>query len=105
VVLHIQASRRIVVSHDLVHTLAVLGVRIGLKAGADALVGCAERLPAVLAHIVAAGRDAEVHTIAIANDRVHAQTAIARCPLARVFVVADARHRLPRVAAIMAPEE
>ena len=48
---------------DLVYALAELGVRIGLEAGADAPVGGREGLAAVLAQVVAAGRDAEVDAI------------------------------------------
>src|SRR5437773_10355811 len=54
---------------------------------------------------MATGRDAEVHAIPIANDGVHAEPAVARRPLARVLVVADAGHHLPRIAAVLAPEQ
>ncbi len=53
-------------------------------------IGGPEYLAAILAQIVAAGRDAEVDAIPIANDRVHAHPAGTRLPLARVFMVADA---------------
>jgi hypothetical protein len=63
VVLHVEPAGRVLVAGDLVHALAELGVRIGHEAGADALVRGLERLPAVLAQVVAAGRDAEVHAL------------------------------------------
>src|ERR1019366_7815901 len=55
--------------------------------------------------VVPAGRDSDVDAIAIADDGVHAEPARARLPLARVLVVADARHHLPRIAAVVALEE
>src|SRR5688500_14581371 len=54
---------------------------------------------------MAARRDAEMHAIPVANDRVHAEPAVAGLPLARVLVVADAGHQVPRIAAVMAPEQ
>ncbi len=105
VVLHVEPAGRVLVAGDLVHALAELGVGIGREAGADALVGRREGLAAVLAQVVAAGRDAEVHAVAVAQDRVHAEPAVARLPLARVLVVADARDHLPGIAAVAAPEE
>src|SRR5919201_2035262 len=99
VVLHVEASGCVVVPGDLVHALSVLGIGIGREAGADALIGRPERFAAVLAQIVAASRDTEVHPISVANDRVHAEATVAGLPLARVLVVADAGHDLPRVAA------
>src|SRR5438445_2019525 len=54
---------------------------------------------------MAAGRDAEVHAIPIANDGMHTEAAVAWRPLARVLVVADAGHHLPRIAAVLAPEQ
>src|ERR1044072_152031 len=104
VVLHIEAAGRIVVARDLVHALTELGIGIGSEAGADALIGRLERLAAILAQIMAAGRDAEVHAIPVANNRMHAHAAGARLPFARVLVIADARHHLPGIAAVMAPE-
>ena len=41
-----------------------------------------------------------MHAIAVAQDRVHAEPAVARLPLARVLVVADARDHLPGIAAV-----
>jgi hypothetical protein len=104
-VLHVEPPGRVVVPRDLVHTLAELGIGIGCEAGADALIGRPERFATVLAHIMAAGRDAEVHAIPVTNDRVHAESAVAGLPLARVLVVADARHHVPRIAAVIAPEQ
>src|SRR2546427_798577 len=77
----------------------------GRAAGADTLIGRPECFAAVLAQIVAAGRDAEMDAIPVANDRVHAEPAIAGVPLARVLVVADAGYHFPRIAAILAPEQ
>jgi hypothetical protein len=105
VVLHVEAAGRVVVPRDLVHALAELGIGIGREPGADTLIGRLERFATVLAQIVAAGRDAEVHAIPVANDRVHAEPAVAGLPLARVLVVADALHHVPRIAAVMAPEQ
>ena len=47
------------------------------EASADALIGRPECFAAVLAQIVAAGRDAEVHVISVADDGVHAEPAVA----------------------------
>ena len=63
-----------------------------------------KRLAAVVAQVMAASRDAEMHAVAVAEDRVHAETAVARMPFACVLVIADPRDHLPRVAAIAAPE-
>ena len=54
---------------------------------------------------MAAGRDAEMHTVPVAQDRVHAKSAVAGLPLASVFVVADARNQFPGIAAVAAPEQ
>src|ERR1041384_1617476 len=105
VVLHIEPARCGIMARDLVYALAELRIRVWLKAGADAGVRRVERLPAVFAEIVPARRDAEMHAIAVADDRVHAEPAGARLPLARVLVVADAGHDLPRIAAVEALEE
>ena len=95
VVLHVEPARGVLMASDLVHALAELGVGIGREAGADALVGGLEGLAAVLREVVPAGRDTEVHAIAVAQDRVHAQSAITGLPLARVLVVADALDHFP----------
>ena len=105
VVLHVEPAGRVLVAGDLVHALAELGIGIGREAGADALVRRREGRAAVLAQVVAAGRDAEVHAIPVAQDRVHAEPAVPRLPLAGVLVVADARNHLPGIAAVAAPEE
>src|SRR5438093_8271136 len=104
-VLHVEPPRCGLMPRDLVHALAELWIRIGREPGTDALIGRCERFATVLAQIVAAGRDAEVHSTAVSNDRVHAEPAVARLPLARVLVIADAGHDLPRIAAVMAPEQ
>src|SRR5205085_9302479 len=103
-VLYVEAARRLFVPRDLVHALAELGIRIGREPSANPLIGRRERVAAIFAEIVTARRNPEVHAIPVANDRVHAQAAAARFPLARALVIADARHHLPRIAAIMAPE-
>src|SRR5438552_9944000 len=90
---------------DLVHALAPFRVRVGREADADPLVGGCARLPAVLAQVVPAGRDAEVQVLTVAQDGVQAETAGARLPLARVLVVGDAGDHLPRIAAVPAAEE
>src|SRR5439155_737513 len=105
VVLDVEPAGRVVVPRDLVHALTELGIGIGCEAGADALIGRPERFAAVLAQIVAAGRDAEVHAAPVANDRVHAEPAVAGLPLARVRMVADGGHHVPRIAAVTAPEQ
>ena len=46
-----------------------------------------------------------MHALAVADDRVHAQPSGARLPLARVFVIADAGHHLPRIPAIVTFEQ
>src|SRR5262249_50248973 len=80
-------------------------IRIRIEAGADALIRRRERLAAVFAQIVTTGRNTEMYATAVANDRVHAESATARRPLAGVIVVADPGHDLPRVAAVAAPEQ
>jgi hypothetical protein len=104
-VLHVEPAGRIFVPRDLVHALTVLGIGIGRETGADTLIGCPERLGRVLAQIVAASRDPEVHPIPVANDRVQAEPAGAGLPLARVLVDINAGYQLPRIAAVMAPEQ
>jgi hypothetical protein len=99
------AGRAFRVGGDLVDALPELGVGVGREPRADALVGRPEGHAAVLAQVVAAGRDAQVHPVPVAQDRVHAQPAVAGLPLAGVLVVADARHHLPGVAAVGAPEQ
>ena len=46
-----------------------------------------------------------MHAIAVADDRVQTQSAVAGLPLARVFMVADAIDHLPRVPAITAVKQ
>src|SRR5260370_42237603 len=55
--------------------------------------------------MVAAGRAAGMHAMAVANDRMHAKPAVAGTPLARVLVVADAGRHFPGIAAVAAPEQ
>src|SRR5262245_31792070 len=95
VVLHVEPAGSGVVTRDLVHALPELGIGIGRKAGTNALIGRPERVAPVVAHIVASGRDAEVHAISIADDRVHAEPTVAWLPLARVLVVVNAGNHLP----------
>src|SRR5262249_50698674 len=90
---------------DLVDAVADLGIGVGAEAGADAVVGRLERLAAILAEVMAAGRDAEMDAVAVAQDGVHAQTAVARVPLARVLVVADAADHFPAIPAVGGAEE
>src|SRR2546430_98330 len=104
-VLHVEPARRVLVPRDLVNALTELGIRAGREAGADALIGRPECFATVLTQIVAAGGDAQVHAIPVANDRVHAEPAIAGLPLARVIVVANPRHHVPRIATVAAPEQ
>src|ERR1700738_5214603 len=72
VVLHIKPARCVVVARDLVHALAKLGIWIGLKTGADAFVRRRKGLASVLAHVMPARGDAEMHALAVADDGVHA---------------------------------
>src|SRR5262249_52864664 len=71
----------------------------------DALVGRLEGRTAVFAHIMTARRYSEMYTISLAIDRMHAKPSIAGVPLARVLVVADSEHHLPRIAAVTAAKE
>ncbi|MCI0460000.1 MAG: hypothetical protein L0Z62_23865 [Gemmataceae bacterium] len=105
VILHIEPAWRVLVSRDLMHALAEFRERIGHEAGANTPVRCLKRLAAVLAQVVAAGRDAEVEAIAIAQDGVHAESAVTRVPLPSMFVVADPRNHLPGIATVAAVEE
>src|SRR5439155_21253382 len=104
-VLHVEPGGCIRVTRDLVHALTELNEGIGQEAGANAFVGGRECLAAILAQVVAAGRDAEVHPIPVTQDRVQAQPAVAGLPFASVLVVADARNQLPGIAAVAASEE
>ena len=104
-VLDVEPAWRVLVARDLVHALAELREGVGHETGADALVGRREARAAVFAQVVAAGRDADVHPLPVAQDRVQAEPAVAWLPPARMRVVADARNHLPGIAAIAAPEE
>ena len=105
VVLHVEPARRVRVARDFVHALPELDERIGQETGADALVGGRECVAAVLAQVVAAGRDAQMDPIPVAQDGVQAEPAVTGLPFARVFVVADARNQLPGIAAVAALEQ
>src|SRR5439155_18638458 len=105
VVLHVEPAGRLLVASDLVHALAELGIGIGREAGADAFVARLEGLAAVFGEVVAAGRDAQVHAAAVAQDGVHAKSAVAGLPFAGVLMVVDAGNHVPGIAAIAAPEE
>src|SRR5215210_6257033 len=91
--------------HDLVHALSELRIGIRREPRTYALVRGLERFAAILAQIMSTGRDTDVHAIAVPNDRVHAEAAVARLPLARVLVIADARDHLPRITAVAASEQ
>src|SRR5262249_53806548 len=95
----------VLVARDLVDALAELGIGVGRETGADAAVRRRKRLAAILAEVVTAGRDAEVHALAFAQDGVHAEPAVAGVPFACVLVVADAGDQLQGTAAIAAAEE
>src|SRR5262249_37037093 len=105
VILHVQPAGDVPVAGDLVDALAELRVGIGEKAGADALVGRPERPPAVLAQVVAAGRDSEVHALALPHDGVHAESPGPRLPLPGMLVIADPGNHLPAVPGVAAPEQ
>src|SRR5262249_12110410 len=105
VVLHVEPARRVGMAGNLVDALTELGIRVGREAGADAVVGRLERLAAILAEVMAAGRDAEMGAASVAQDRVHAQAAGSGVPFARVLVVADAADQFPAVAAVGGAEE
>src|SRR5262249_53881619 len=105
VVLKIETFRRLRMRRDLVHALAELGERVGQEAAADAAVGRSEAASAVVAEVVAAGRDAEMDALPVAQDGVQAEAAGARRPLARVLVIGDPRDLLPGVPAVAAPEQ
>jgi hypothetical protein len=102
VVLHVEPAGHGLVPRDLVHALAELGIGIGRESGDDTLIGRPKCFATVLAPIVAAGRDAEVHAISVANNRVQAEPAVAGLPLARLIVVADAGYQVPRISSVMA---
>src|SRR5262249_5162658 len=105
VVLHVESARRALVACNLVNALAEFRVGIGHEAGADALVCCREGLAAVLAQVMPPGGDAKVHALAVAEDGVHAQSAVAGIPLASMLVVTDAGHHFPGIAAVAALEK
>src|SRR5262249_34677593 len=105
VVLHVKPAGRAWVGGDLVHALAELRVRIGHEARAHALVRRRECVAPILAQVVAAGRDADVHSLSVAQDGMHAKSTIAGMPLPRVLVVADARNHLPGIATVAASEQ
>src|SRR4030095_275454 len=101
-VLHVKPAGRIRMTRDLVHTLSEFGIRIGREACADAVVRGGKGRAAILAEIMAAGRDAEMHALDSAHRRVHAKPAVAGTPLPRVRMIADRRDHLPRVAVVFA---
>src|SRR5262245_3413117 len=105
VVLHVEPSGRCVMPRDLMDALAEFRIGVRLESRADPCVRCLERLTTVFAQIMAARRDAEMDAIAVADDRMHAEAPVARRPLARVLVVADPRHHLPRGSAVVAFEQ
>src|SRR4029450_9738648 len=70
VILHIKAAWRGVVARDLVHALAEFWIRIRIEPGADAGVRRIERRAAVFAQVVSPCRNAEMHSLAVADDRV-----------------------------------
>src|SRR5262249_34538566 len=105
VVLHVEPAWRVGMAGDLVDALAELGIRVGREAGADAVVGRLERLAAILAEVMAAGRDAEMDAVAVAQDGVHAQAAVAGVPFRCVLVVADAADHFPALPAVGGAEE
>src|SRR5262245_4996019 len=104
-VLHVEPAWGVVVPDDLVHALTEFRVGIGVESGAHTLIAGFEGISTVLAQIVAASRDAEMHPIAVSNDRVHAESTIAGLPLTSVLMVADAGHHFPRITAVCAPEQ
>src|SRR5439155_21657604 len=94
VILDVEPAGRVLVARDLVHALPEFRVGIWHEPGTDALVGSRERGAAVFAQVVPAGRDAEVHTVPVAQDRVHALPAVSRLPCPSVLVVDGARNHL-----------
>src|SRR6476469_3888818 len=54
---------------------------------------------------MAASRDAQMHPVAVADNGVQAQPAVARMPFPSVLMIADARDHFPGLAAIAASEE
>src|SRR5262245_44894430 len=104
-VLHVQPPGGVVVPHDFVDTLTELRIGIGRKAGTDPLIRRGERFAPVLAEVMTARRDAEVYVVSVANNRMHAEAAVARLPFACMLMVADAGHHLPRIPAVLAPEQ
>src|SRR5688572_24034156 len=60
-ILHVEATRRRVVARDFVHALPEFRIRIRIETGADAGVGGIEGLAAVLAQVMSASRNAEMH--------------------------------------------
>ena len=101
-VLHVEPARSVLVPGDFVDALAELRVRVRCEAGPHTFVRRVEGFAAVFAQVMAAGRDAQVHAIAFADDRVHAQAAVAGLPLTGVLVIADAGNHLPGIAAVIA---
>src|SRR5262249_28959642 len=90
---------------NLVDALAEFGIRIGRKSSTHSCVGGLECAAAVFAEVVPAGGNAKMNATAVSIDRVQAQAAGAGLPLSGVFVIADARHHLPRVAPIGAAKQ
>jgi hypothetical protein len=88
-----------------VDALTEFRVGVGREAGADAVVRRLEGVAAVLAEIMASGGDPEVDAVAVADDGVHAEAAVAGVPLTGVLVVADAGNHLPRIAAVAAAKQ
>src|SRR5437899_2355508 len=104
-VLHVEPAGHVRVTGDLVDALTELDEGIGQETRAHALVCGRECLTSVFANVVATRRDAEMHAVAVAQDCVHAESAVAGLPLACVLVVADAWNHLPGIAAVAASEQ
>src|SRR5262245_24711174 len=105
VILHIEPARDVGMTGNLVHALTELDVRIRKKTRADSFVSRGECLTTILAQVMTAGGDAEMHPVSIANDGMHAQSTAAGLPLTRMGVIADAGNHLPCIAAVAASEK
>ena len=80
VVLHIESAWGLWGRDDLMHALAELGIELRNESGADPLIGGSKRPAAVFAQVMPAGGDSEVDAVAVADDGVHAESAVARLP-------------------------
>ena len=77
-------------ARDFVNALAEFKEGIGNEACADSIVGRSESLATIFAQVVTSGRDAQIHSLTVAQNGVQTKPAIARLPMVSVLMIAYA---------------